>query len=246
MGRLSLFACVLAAFGCGGCGYSPDLGEVGFYCHPDDMPACPSGQVCRPYMNMTAMRVENRCQAPAGAGNYDMSDGLIPKTGTYTGTMNDPMLGDVSACPDATLEPNDSTDKALDAPTPTPDMVTPKITKMAICPTGPRPETGQHDVDYFRVDTTALSSGSLNLQAQVFYDVSYGDLDVGIFDMNGTLLASDGSAVTNACAGTSVMPGVYYVVVVGARNQDVNKYDIRIRTFTTPQQCPNAPPDMGF
>jgi hypothetical protein len=243
--RFSLIACALAlGAGC----YNPDLGNVGFYCHPDDKPSCPSGTVCRGFMNMVSMRVENRCQPPLASSNADMSDGLIPKTGTYTGTMMDPGLASLSACPDATLEPNDTPDKALDAPTPTPDMVTPKITKMAICPTGVRPETGQHDVDFFRVNTAGFSNPSLNLQAQVFYDITYGDLDVGIFDMNGTLLASDGTAVTNACTNATVSPGTYYVVVVGARNQGVNKYDIRIRTFTTPQQCPNqsAPLDMAF
>jgi hypothetical protein len=237
-----LFACTAAlAAGC----YNPDNGVVGYYCHPDDNPACPDGTKCLPYMNPSSMRLENRCQIPVSASSYDMSGGLIPKTGVYTGTKQDAMLATVMDCPDASLEPNDSPDTALDAPAPTPDMPTPKITKMAICPTGPRPETGNHDVDYFRANTTAFTQSSLTMRVDVFYDITYGDLDVGIFDMNGQLLGSDGSAVSNACATASVSPGIYYVVVVGANNVDVNRYDVRIRTYSTPQQCPVPGADGG-
>jgi hypothetical protein len=44
--RTALFALALLA----GC-YSPKLGTPGFFCHPDDDPACPDGQEC----------VDNRC-----------------------------------------------------------------------------------------------------------------------------------------------------------------------------------------
>src|SRR5581483_9981769 len=100
----------------------------------------------------------------------------------------------------------------------------------SICPTGPRPETGQHDVDFYEVDTTTLSTSSLTMMAEIFYDVSFGDLDVGIFDSNLMRIASDGSAVTNGCTAATIpapsmsMPSMnkFYVLVVGANNQDVN------------------------
>src|SRR5581483_1640711 len=124
---------------------------------------------------------------PGGGG------GLIPKTGTYTGPHNDPMLGSLALCPDQSLEPNETPAQAIPAPSPFPDQATPKITKMAICPTGPRPETGMHDIDFYVVDTTGLATTPLTMMAEIFYDVSYGDLDVGIFDSTLTRLASDGS-----------------------------------------------------
>jgi hypothetical protein len=51
-----LFSCLLA-----GC-YSPKLGSPGFYCHPEDVPACPDGQTC----------IDGRCytsgSGPVGGG----------------------------------------------------------------------------------------------------------------------------------------------------------------------------------
>ncbi|HZS35523.1 MAG TPA: hypothetical protein VFF06_01790, partial [Polyangia bacterium] len=208
--RITLLLACTAAFAAG-C-YNPDTGEVGYYCHPMDDPACPDGTKCLPFVNMNATppRMESRCQRPIAQAGYDMAGGLIPKTGVYTGTHQNAMLNLVTDCPDSSLEPNDSPDKALDAPLPTPDMPTAKITKMAICPVGPNPATGNHDVDYFRANTTSFTTAStLNLRADVFYDIVYGDLDVGIFDATGNLLASDGSAVSNACAVAVVPPGVY-------------------------------------
>lgn len=230
----------------GGC-YNPDTGNIGYYCHPMDNPPCPDGTKCLVYLNPTSMRNEWRCQHPGPQTIPDLAGGLIPKSTIYSGPHTDPMLSTPDVCPDASLEPNDSPATALDAPTPTPDQPTAKITKMAICPTGPNPATGQHDVDYFKVDTTTLTSGTLNMRVDVFYDITFGDLDVGIFDQNGMYLGGDGTAVSNACATAGVQAGVYYVVVVGAQNMDTNKYDIRIRTYTTPQQCPGAAPlDMGL
>ena len=82
------------------------------------------------------------------------------------------------------------------------------------------------------------------MMAELFYDVTYGDLDVGIFDSTGRLMASDGTAVGNGCAAATVTPGIYYVLVVGAGDVDTNRYDVRIRTFTGAKTC--ATGDMGM
>jgi hypothetical protein len=244
MRKLLLIA--LAATGC----FNPkpyDETGAGFYCHPDDTPACPDGQSCL-LQTSGDFRCVTASSTDAGTGMA-----LIPKTGMSTPTM-DPMLASVAACPDNSLEPNDSPQQAVPAPTPTPDMPTPKITKMAICPTGPRPETGMHDVDFYLVDTTMLTTTSVSMKAEIFYDISYGDLDVGIFDSNLKLLSSDGSAVTNGCTVTTipapnmmdVTKNKFYIVVVGANNTDVNRYDIRIRTFSQASSCPSGLPDLGM
>jgi hypothetical protein len=238
MKALGLLAAALAA----GC-YSPTLGPVGFYCHPDDQPACPDGYTCK------SIGSDYRCVSSSSDAGISQAS-LVPKTGApYSGPHNDPMLASLEACPDyssnpaLSLEPNDDADHAIDlasgAP-PIPDMPTPKLVHLAICPTGNNPATGNHDIDYFKVDTTGFGHPTLSMMAEIFYDVTYGDLDVGIFDGTGRLLAGDGSAVTNGCAAASIGSGIYYVAVVGANNMDVNRYDIRIRTFTASHPCPTA------
>jgi hypothetical protein len=238
MKRTGLFAFALLA----AC-FNPSNPPIGFYCHPGDNPACPDGSECK------MVGSDYRCVATGGGAPDLPQAGLIPKTGaSYSGPHNDPMLSSVDACSDKELEPNDSPAQAIPtspSATPTPDTPTPKITHMAICPSGPRPDTGNHDVDYFMVDTTQFSQSSLTIMAEIFYDVTYGDLDVGIFDSTGRLLAADGTAVTNGCVAASIGSGIYYVVVAGANNMDSNRYDIRIRTFSMPHQCPTPGQDAG-
>jgi hypothetical protein len=223
-----LFASLLFASSC----YNPAFPDgQGLYCKvaspsdPDpNAPACPEGQKC----------VGNRCVNDTGGGGPGTVE--IPKTGMYNGLRNDPRLISDNDCPDSRLEPNNSPETALQAPDPTPDSMVPKIVMMSICP------QGKKDVDWFVVDldSSKFSQSQLSMLVQVFYDVSYGDLDVGIFDANGRLLASDGSAVSNGCASFTVNPGPgvkYYVAVVGANNSEVNRYDLHIRTFTASRSC---------
>ena len=224
---------LLAALAVGGC-YSPTLVSPGYYCHPDDSPACPDGQEC----------INNRCQFASGPSAADLAGGLITKP-VYNPPTQDPMLNDAAACPDTAIENNDdrSTANPFDAQ---PDMPQPQITNVAICPTGIKPITGAHDRDYVRVDTTTYG-GNLTLMAEISYDVKYGDLDVGVMDDSGKLIAQDGTAVSNGCvAAAATNPGSYYVVVVGAQDKDVNRYSLRVRTFTKPQAC-GAPgtPDLA-
>jgi hypothetical protein len=222
--RLALLASLPLLAGC----FAPKIVSGGFACNPDDVPACPAGFIC----------VDNRCV-----------DGTPPvridKTGAaYNGQHTDPGLDTTADCPDESLEPNDGPTlpdgKPILVMAP-PDTVTAKLTKMAICPKGLNPATKRHDVDYFRID---VGAGVATLMAEVFYDITYGDLDVGIFDAGGTLLGSDGTATTNACAtGPVAAAGTYFVVVVGANDFDINRYDLRVRTFSKITTC--AAGDMG-
>lgn len=205
----------------GGC-YAPKLPDVGLYCRLEDDPACPSGSTCKPYQG------SYRCIADSLATLVS-----IPKSGSYTGPRKDAQLNSSEDCPDNALEPNDEFGSATVAPVPMPDSQTPKIIKLAICPLGKKPG----DIDFYKVDLSGVAASSLNLFTELSYDVSYGDLDVGIFDSAGMLLASDGSAVSNGCVSSSVSSGVYYVGVVGASAMDVNRYELHIRTFSSPRSC---------
>jgi hypothetical protein len=161
----------------------------------------------------------------------------IPKSGPpYTGGHTDPGLNSLSDCPDANLEPDDSPSTALSF-TPTPDMPTAKIIKLAICPVGNNPATGQHDQDWYKVDLSGGPTG-LTLEAEVFYDISLGDLDIAITDAAGNIVVADGTAVANGCVAAQVTNNVFYVVVTGANNVDVAPYELLIRSFTTAQTCP--------
>ena len=226
LARLALLsASLLTAAGC----FSPSVVSGGFACNPDDMPACPAGFIC----------VDNRCV-----------DGTPPvridKTGpAYTGQHTDPGLDTAADCPDESLEPNDGPTLPDGKPVlviAPPDTLTAKLTKMAICPKGLNPATKRHDVDYYRLD---VGGGVATIMAELFYEITYGDVDVGIFDAGGTLLGSDGTAVANGCATAPVAAaGTYFVVVVGASDVDVNHYDLRVRTFGKITTC--APSDMGM
>jgi len=153
----------------------------------------------------------------------------IPKSGpAYTGTVNDPKLSQASDCPDSQLEPNDALDDAKDFPLSV-DSYTPKLVRLAICP------FGNNDVDVFRI---AVASSGATLMAEIFYDISYGDLDVAILDDTGAIVASDGTSVSNGCATTTTAVAVYYVVVTGANHSAVNRYNAHFRLLSTPLACP--------
>jgi hypothetical protein len=153
----------------------------------------------------------------------------IEKTGPPAPKPMDPGLNSASDCPDQALEPNDSPAQALSF-TPQPNQSTARIVQLAICP------AGAHDQDWFKVDNNG--NGELTLMAQVFYDVGFGDLDVAIVDESGKQLDSDGSGVSNGCAVAPIGNGVYYVVVIGAQNKEVNRYQTLIRSFTGNMRCP--------
>jgi len=78
--RTALFALALL----GGC-YSPKLGTPGFFCHPDDDPACPDGQSC----------IDGRCISPDMKTH--MSDGGILQN-TNCGVADKPCAHDNECC----------------------------------------------------------------------------------------------------------------------------------------------------
>jgi hypothetical protein len=61
----ALLVAVIWAAAC----YSPKLGSPGFYCHPEDVPACPGSQVC----------VNGRCVNGAGDGSVPVDLGGGPR-----------------------------------------------------------------------------------------------------------------------------------------------------------------------
>jgi hypothetical protein len=221
----------------GGC-FSPDYATPGFYCHPEDSPACPDGQQC----------VNGRCIGGTGSSNFDMGSGIVPKTASYSGAKLDPMLNSESDCTDAPLEPNDSIATAITGLNMQlnlgVDQASSKLQMQAICPKGDNPKANGHDVDFFQFDVPSNVSGVV----EIFYDVKYGDLDVGIFRPDGSLVKGDGSAVSNGCVDATLAAGTYYVGVGGANNMDSNRYDMRIRLFSTPHTCTSmsTPADMAF
>ena len=221
-----------------GC-FNPTYGNPGFYCHSEDNPACPDGQTC----------VGGRCigGSSSGGDGGQPGDSIVPKTGTYTGAKLDPGLDDVSKCTDSPLEPNDTIDNAVPGLTMSlnlqPDAASPKLQNLAICPTGKNPKAKGHDVDYYEIEATQ----SVSALVEITYDVKYGDLDVGIFRADGSLVAGDGSSVSNGCVAASLPAGKYYVGVGGANNADSNRYDLHIRFFSSPRSCSGAGvPDMSL
>jgi hypothetical protein len=245
---IALTSVVLAAAGC----YNPAIENGGFGCSTQGGAGqCPDGYTCQigtcagtaMEPNAVPNGADGCCVKSTGGGGTTGGAVMvnIPKTGTpYSGAMADPMLSNASDCPDANLEPNDGPTQAIGAPALVPDMPTAKIIKLAICPTGNNPLTGNHDVDFFKVDNT-LGPSSLTLMAQAFYDISMGDLDLALYDSSMNLLSADGTSVTNACAAAAIMNGIYYVVVAGANNVGVNRYDLQIRSYTKPTTCPTGP-----
>src|SRR5438128_1865247 len=126
---LALVSVLVAAAGC----YNPDILNRGFACSTADIPACPDGFAC----------VNNVCVKGSSTTGPSGMALTIQKTGApYAGNHIDPMLDNAAMCPDASLEPNDGPTSAIGFMAP-PDTLTSKITKMAICPKGNNPLTGQ-------------------------------------------------------------------------------------------------------
>lgn len=234
------FAMAAAMVGC----YSPVVASGGYSC-TDPATSCPEGFSC-----VAGLCVGGQASTAAMARGDGGMSGLFQKTGLPNNSVNskDSKLNTTADCPDQDLEPNDSSSQAITSSqlqlTITPDLPTMQIQNVAICPKGVSAKTGLHDVDYYKVDTT----GAVSLVAELSYQIAYGDLDVGIFDASGTLIAHDGTALDNGCASGNVQGGgTYYVAVAGANNSDVGKYTLRIRTYSSARTCeaPIPPADMA-
>jgi hypothetical protein len=218
---LTAFVTVAAA----GC-YDPgDLGDTPFKCSAT-FPDCPDGYTC----NLTDQMNLNRCVRT----NLPPPPPLaIPKSGVYPNTTTKPANIDDSSCADKSLEPNDTIAQATQG---FDNMVPPSSS--VICPTG--------DIDVYKIDTIGQFA-----KVEVKYQIAQGDLAVGIFDQNGTLLVSDPNfMVNNACvtySKSSSQP--LYAVVLGAKNKngttDENNYTITITKSPTVMTCgTQVTPDM--
>jgi hypothetical protein len=241
MNMRTSFALVLAVSFVGGC-YAPEIVSGGFACATQGTDQCPEGFACQigACVGRPLPTGADGCCVKTTGGGGDLPKIEIPKSGPpYSGAHTDPGLDNAADCPDANLEPNDGPDPNGHplAFTPAPDMPTAKIIKLAICPSGNNPLTGRHDVDFFKIDNTTGPS-TLSLMAEAFYDISMGDLDLGIYDAQMNPLSVDGTSVSNGCASAAIQQGVYYVVVGGANNIDVNRYELLIRSFANPKTCP--------
>ena len=69
------------------------------------------------------------------------------------------------------------------------------------------------------------------------YNVAEGDLDLGLYSAQGTLINGDGSAVSNGCVSSALSSGTYYIGVFGANNVDSNRYTMNIRYFSSAATC---------
>jgi hypothetical protein len=239
----------LVLFVVSGC-YNPDISSGGLACNSTLADTeCPDGYTCQIGACTHSLSPQlksmgaNGCCVKVPTGDNDLPTIEITKSGPpYSGVHTDPGLNSATDCPDVGLESNDGPQQAVGFPGggPVPDMPTAKIVKMAICPAGNAPWSGRHDVDVFSIDNTAGPS-TLTLMAEVFYDISMGDLDVGIFTYDGhqmNSLSQDGTAVSNGCAAANISNGIYYVAVTGANNVDSNRYELLIRSFAAAKSCP--------
>ncbi len=218
--------------------FSPDYPTTGFYCHPDDSPACPDGQTC------VGIPPNARCQTTGGT--MKQSGSIVTKSSSYTGLKMDPGLNDETMCSDAPLEPNDSIDHAVTGLNQQlnliPDAASPKLQMLAICPKGDNPKADGHDRDYYEI----VADQSVSAVVEIFYDIKYGDLDVGIFRQDGSIVAGDGTAVSNGCVAATLPAGKYYIGVGGANDMDSNRYDLRVRYYSSPKTCGSmGNPDLG-
>ncbi len=220
---------LLGALAVAGC-FNPSVPDNRFTCTTTDS-ECPNGLSC----------INGFCTQPGDVTPVKGVVVTITKTGSpYSGPTQMLNWTDASMCPDEAEEPNDGPDPygqpltwipKVDNPTP------PTIAGKAICPTGPNPATSNHDVDFYKIDETNAPA-AVTLVANVTYDIQYGDLDIAVYDSKLNQLIADGTAVSNGCVATTLNPGqVYYVVVAGANNMDINNFSIQMATWSTPHAC---------
>jgi hypothetical protein len=230
---------LICTLGLGAC-WKPDIQDRGFACNADeDIPPCPEGFECRGGL----------CQVSQGPGIH------IEKAVSYTGMRSPAGLDTVDECPDyivsPSIEPNDGINMGPVRLSYKLDMEPTRAPGLAICPVGNAPWSGAHDVDYYKVDTSKeMDAGHsmLTLKAEIDYDIQYGDLDIAVLDATGGVLNEDGSAMSGGCSAAQITPGVNYIVVVGAGDVDVNRYTLKVKVSTTPENCfqvPEMPMDGG-
>jgi len=229
MRKFCLFALLAMPVAFAASCYNPTFGSPGYFCNPDDAVPCPSGTTCK------LSGGDYHCLKSSGGNNNNNTGALeIPKTGSYAGTKQDPELNSASDCTDAPLESNNNLNAATDiSASVTINGGGTWINMQAICP------KGSSDIDYFLYDSTGSPQSQIYLKAEIQYDIQYGDLDLAIVDAEGSVMTSDGSFKSNGCTVASIGNGKFYVGVLGA-DGDVNRYQIRVRAYTTPQSCASS------
>jgi hypothetical protein len=103
MARITGLLFALAVAGC----YSPQLSNPGFYCHPDDNPACPDGQKCQ----------DGRCVALDFQGSTGGDDG-----GVGGGPTGDDMAMSGGGSHDMAMKPADMSKPVDFSQGPAPDL----------------------------------------------------------------------------------------------------------------------------
>ncbi|MCS6912053.1 MAG: hypothetical protein NZ890_02310 [Myxococcota bacterium] len=268
---------------------TPD-GSAGFLCFASDSPPCPQGLVCcvegrsGPVCGEDLLRLdptrEGRCRPPPPpATPMPWKDWDLGTKSTVVAATGDPMLtgfdenmvwrcprDDKNPAPPPEIvrrfEPNDSIPQAIVYSSNLAiDGTPPPLTAYEICPDKSAPAVPDVDVFKFRIG----GNTAVKVVIEVKYQVSFGDLDVGLFremitDTREKIpqrLMQDVTAQNDACiVANSLSPGTYYVAVRGAPTTPgeyqtatqffMNTYRIRIygQTMGTPGGCAAPVGDM--
>jgi hypothetical protein len=185
-----------AAFGAGCSPYSPDLGAAPFLCGTED-PKCPDGYSCvTDNMNRSVCIVIN---------------GQLP---------------DAGACPDQSLEPNDTIAQAYQLPLDSGGTKhTFKFAQLAICTAG--------DKDTYSITLTTDKV----IESVLTYTAGGGVLSMVLLSGSGAMLGSSSPNGTNGARlyVANLPAAVYYVQVIGpaAGASLTNNYDITFNTCAT-------------
>lgn len=223
-----LAALPLSLFALAGC-YNPgDLGEKPFKCGKM-YPECPDGYICNYGLGQCGGSGFVCDCVRTGVSGPALQ---IPKEGKmYQGPHMDPGL---QTCHET--DPNNGFQTAFVV-----GDSTGLYDMLEICPGG--------DIDVYSLN---VDPGEY-VKVQIKYQITYGDLDLAGFDVNGKIMkgsAMDNDASRdNACIilpkGSTSCPCTFYAVVDGAYGA-VNRYTFQMTKSSSPQSCAVAPPDMAM
>lgn len=203
--RIAYLAPLLLLVGCYNAG---DLGDTPFRCSAT-YPECPDGYLCQLNPNLPNV---NRCIIDQSGTAMPIT---LPKGGHYNGQHVDPQLN-ANNCPDSNIEPNNDFAHALAGFDTGPEM------NLSVCPA--------KDVDVYNIN---LQAGEYAM-VKITYPIKSGDLDIGLFKADGTLLVSDTDFThDNACVVTQ-SPGIQplFLAVIGGSDGDLNRYDLTVTKNT--------------
>ncbi len=210
--RSSLY--IALALATPGCYDTGDLGEAPYKCSKSQ-PECPDGYVCQ--TAPMPMKTANRC-VKGGASANPLT---IPKVGLYHGLRKNPQLT-VGNCPDrlAGIDPSETLAEAarnFDSGA--------QFDGLAACPGG--------DVDVFAVELQPNEYAKV----VIHYQIAYGDLDVALYDADGTLLTQDADFTRDDSCVASSKPGGPIYAVVAAAPEDQNRYWFQVTRGPSQFSC---------